>query len=81
MTGAIPTELGSLSNLVKLVLWGNELTGEIPPELGNLSDLELLSLSENQLTGDDTAGTGQPLEPGKAAGPVGRNELTGEIPP
>ena len=44
-------ELGSLSNLVKLVLWGNELTGEIPVELGSLANLEVLSLSDNQLSG------------------------------
>ena len=51
MTGEIPLELGNLSNLVQLALWGNELTGEIPAELGSLSKLELLSLSSNQLSG------------------------------
>ena len=37
MTGEIPPELGGLSNLEWLYLWGNQLTGEIPPELGDLS--------------------------------------------
>ena len=38
LTGAIPPELGGLSNLTRLVLHVNQLTGEIPPELGNLSN-------------------------------------------
>ena len=32
MTGEIPTELGSLSNLTVLALSSNQLTGEIPAE-------------------------------------------------
>ena len=51
MTGPIPAELGNLSNLQLLSLWGNQLTGPIPAELGNLSNLQLLSLWGNQLTG------------------------------
>ena len=42
MTGAIPPELGGLSNL-RSCGWGstacNQLTGAIPPELGGLSNL------------------------------------------
>ena len=34
LTGALPAELGGLSNLTNLVLYNNGLTGEIPPELG-----------------------------------------------
>ena len=40
----IPTELGSLTSLQVLVLWGNELTGTIPVELGNLTSLQELDL-------------------------------------
>ena len=39
MSGEIPAELGSLSNLTELYL-GNDLSGEIPAELGSLSNLE-----------------------------------------
>ena len=39
LTGTIPAELGSLSNLITLHLDDNEMTGTIPPELGNLSNL------------------------------------------
>ena len=47
----MPSELGSLSNLERLLLSGNRLSGSIPSELGNLSNLEWLSLRRNQLSG------------------------------
>ena len=52
MSGEIPVELGSLSNLIYLYLSNNGLTGEIPPELGNLSRLAYLFLKSNELTGE-----------------------------
>ena len=52
LTGEIPTELGSLSNLETLWLNDNELTGDIPTELGSLSNLETLWLDDNELTGE-----------------------------
>ena len=51
LSGEIPPELGSLSNLERLSLSANQLTGEIPTELGNLAGLTSLSLGDNQLTG------------------------------
>ena len=44
LTGEIPAELGSLTNLRHLVLEGNQLTGEIPAELGSLAKLTELQL-------------------------------------
>jgi len=52
LTGSIPPEIGSLTNLTGLELSENRLTGEIPPELGNLTNLTYLWLSGNQLTGE-----------------------------
>ena len=48
LTGNIPAELGSLSNLVMLDLSHNRLSGEMPPELGNLSSLQELLLRSEQ---------------------------------
>jgi Leucine-rich repeat (LRR) protein len=51
LSGEIPAELGSLSNLESLDLSGNALSGEIPAELGSLSNLIWLYLAGNQLSG------------------------------
>ena len=48
----MPAELGELSNLRILSLWGNQLSGEIPASFGNLEQLEELSLFLNSLSGD-----------------------------
>ena len=51
LTGEIPPELGSLSNLTALYLDTNALSGAIPAELGSLSNLTDLSLYHNALSG------------------------------
>ena len=51
LAGAIPVELGDLSNLIHLNLSFNQLGGNITPELGNLLYLESINLSSNQLVG------------------------------
>ena len=79
LTGTIPSELGSLANLVVLSLWGNQLTGEIPTELGSLANLQGLDLWGNQLTG------AIPPELGDLSNLtvlfLHNNQLTGTIPP
>ena len=78
LKGELPTELGSLTNLQSLSLWGNELTGTIPSELGDLSNLQSLWLRDNQLTG------AIPSELGDLSKLeylwLHENQLTGEIP-
>lgn len=51
MSGTIPTTLGRLTKLKRLVVESNILTGTIPTELGLLVDLERLYIHKNQLTG------------------------------
>ena len=78
IVGTIPSELGNLSNLQGLSLWGNQLTGGIPKELGSLANLTYLALSGNQLTG------GIPEELGSLSNlqslDLHGNQLTGVIP-
>ena len=52
LTGRIPFQLGNLTRLRTLVLWGgNQLTGAIPSQLGDLANLRGLYLAGNQLSG------------------------------
>ncbi|MFZ3069884.1 MAG: hypothetical protein WA110_02010, partial [Anaerolineaceae bacterium] len=51
LSGAIPAELGQLTNLRELWLSDNQLSGAIPTELGNLTRLWYLELYSNQLSG------------------------------
>ena len=79
LSGQLPSELGSLSDLTALNLAKNQLTGQIPPELGNLSNLTELALNHNQLTGQI------PPELGNLSNLIQlslhNNQLSGEIPP
>ena len=78
LTGELPAELGSLSNVQRLELGNNKLTGEIPTELGSLSNVQRLELGNNKLTGEI------PTELGNLGNLeillLGSNQLTGEIP-
>ncbi|MCY4506955.1 MAG: hypothetical protein OXG35_08350, partial [Acidobacteria bacterium] len=51
LTGALPSELGNLTNLQTLRLDFNDLSGSIPNELGRLVNLRYLSLIYNDLSG------------------------------
>ena len=52
LSGEIPAELGSLSNLTELRLFDNDLSGELPAELGSLSNLTHLYLWGNDFSGE-----------------------------
>ena len=78
LTGSIPAELGSLTNLKELWLGGNQLTGEIPAELGNLTNLERLYLNDNQLTWEIPAWLGSLTNLEWLQ--LQYNQLTGSIP-
>ena len=60
LSGTIPSELGSLTNLTGLELYSNQLSGSIPSSLGSLTNLEALVL-------DNNAGLSGPL-PGSFTG-------------
>ena len=72
MSGEIPPELGSLSNLTSLSLARNQLSGEIPAWLGNLANLESLILNDNRLSGCVPGSLEDQLEFGFARSDLGR---------
>ncbi|KAK8527722.1 hypothetical protein V6N13_085531 [Hibiscus sabdariffa] len=51
LSGPLVPELGQLSNLQYLEVFGNNLSGAIPTEIGNLTRLVSLNLQHNQFTG------------------------------
>ncbi|MBO1348618.1 MAG: putative Ig domain-containing protein [Hormoscilla sp. GUM202] len=51
LSGILPSELGSLSNLQILELDDNDLSGTLPSELGSLGNVQDLDLGNNSLSG------------------------------
>ena len=79
LTGSLPAELGTLSQLRWVEITGNSgLTGRIPAELGNLARLESLNLQSNWLTGSIPASLGHLTELEFLG--LDSNALTGSIP-
>ena len=76
--GTIPPDLGRMTNLKVLNLYGNSLAGSIPTELGQLTNLKILILWNNDLSGSI------PPELGKLGNllelNLTGNKLTGSIP-
>jgi len=52
VTGTLPPEIGNLSSLKNLVLFGNNMSGPLPATIGNLSNLEILNLRNFDLSND-----------------------------
>ncbi|EOA18978.1 hypothetical protein CARUB_v10007617mg [Capsella rubella] len=51
LTGSLPRELGSLSNLLILQIDYNEISGELPTSLANLKKLKHFHMNNNSITG------------------------------
>ena len=78
LSGSIPPELGRLSELRLLHLYGNDLAGEVPAELGNLVKLDTLDLGDNRLVGTIPPELGQLSA--LTSLDLSFNRLTGEVP-
>ena len=52
LTGGIPPQIASLTNLHELYLGYNDLSWELPAELSSLPNLAILSVTANRLTGE-----------------------------
>ncbi|GFY93179.1 leucine-rich repeat protein kinase family protein [Actinidia rufa] len=77
--GNLPTELGSLSQLVALTIQSNNLTRTIPASFGNLSSLQLFMAGENMLEGNIPGSLGS-LKSLRILF-ISVNKLSGIIPP
>ena len=80
LSGRIPPELGSLTQLRELSIGGfSRIAGVIPPELGNLANLRFLQIFSTDVSGPI------PAELGRLANLesliLWGNDLTGPIPP
>ena len=51
LVGSIPSEIGLLTNLDVITIWGNQLVGTLPTTIGELSGLEMFDCSDNYLSG------------------------------
>ena len=77
--GALPSQLGSLTGLSRLLLSNNDFTGPIPAELGNLINLRYLYLNGNRLSGAIPAELGR-LSTNLRGLYLQENQLSGSIP-
>lgn len=58
LTGTLPNEIGDLTQLRAMYLWGNSIGGNLPNSIGNLTNLNNIWLFQNQLTGEIPASIG-----------------------
>ena len=78
LTGTLPTELGVLESLTRLMLFENRLSGSVPEQISELTALEYLDVTQNELSGTITSQIG--LLGGLQDLWLGRNRLSGTIP-
>ncbi|KAK1381296.1 hypothetical protein POM88_028040 [Heracleum sosnowskyi] len=78
LDGSIPYQIGMLSKLKYLSLYGNDLSGTLPSSLGNLTYLEYLYVSWNHLTGFIPSELGNLTNLSHLC--LSKNNLTGSIP-
>ncbi|KAJ1298117.1 hypothetical protein BS78_01G429000 [Paspalum vaginatum] len=79
LSGQVPTGIGGLVGLQKLLLAANRLSGELPPEVGKLQQLSKADLSGNLISGEVPPAIGRCrlltfLD-------ISSNKLSGRIPP
>jgi hypothetical protein len=78
LSGSIPSELGMLSRLERIVMHDNTLSGFLPTTIGGLPILVELDLSHNNLSGPIPSEIG--LLPEAEYISLGHNKLEGQIP-
>ncbi|WP_423925033.1 Ig-like domain-containing protein [Candidatus Palauibacter sp.] len=79
LIGPLPAQLGDLSHLGVLDLYGNFVSGPLPPEIGNATRLREIDLGRNQLAGSIPATLGSLVN--LRVLNFESNRLSGPIPP
>lgn len=81
LSGTLPTEIGNLTSLTTLIIYGHTgVTGQIPSSIGNLVNLVQLNLFANRLSGPIPSGLSN-LTKLTQVYLNGNKFLTGSIPP
>jgi len=81
VTGLIPNEIASLSNLISLNVSSNNITGTIPSRFFDfLSDLETLDMQQNQISGKIPERSISITESMLRSLDLGSNQFTGMFP-
>ncbi|WP_317944656.1 lectin-like domain-containing protein [Carnobacterium maltaromaticum] len=78
LTGVLPEELGNLSKITYLSIYGNTFKGEIPQSIGKLQELTLIALDDNNLEG--TVPTAIASLPKLNQIYLNKNKLSGQLP-
>ena len=78
LAGSIPSKIGDLEKLTKIILLVNEITGSIPLEIEHLHQLETLNIRWNNLTGVIPPGIGNLVN--LRVIDMDANNIAGEIP-
>ncbi|XP_030488704.2 leucine-rich repeat receptor-like protein kinase TDR [Cannabis sativa] len=78
ISGPIAPQLGNLTKLETMLMFGNNLSGEIPASFGNLKAMKILDLSFNKLSGSIPAELSKLKELTILS--LSTNKLSGEIP-
>ncbi|MBO0441572.1 hypothetical protein [Candidatus Enterococcus ikei] len=78
LSGSLPDELGDMTKLTKLSIFGNSFSGGIPKTLSKLKNLTFLALDDNKLTGTVPSGLEQLPELKQVY--LNKNALVGNLP-
>ena len=76
----IPSEIGLMSHMTELKIYGDAVSGTIPPTMGNLTQLGYLEIIDTQVTGTIPSTFGNLIQLRELI-MIGNHRLTGTIPP
>ena len=76
----IPSQIGLMTHMTELQIYGDAVSGTIPPTMGNLTQLGYLEIIDTQVTGTIPSTFGNLIQLRELI-MIGNHRLTGTIPP